>query len=164
MAATEFIPPEPGTWTVLAREEANHEAAHALAAVLLDVGVNEVRIDRPDIGTLGQAVTEKQPPESRWKHLAVSLAPLIVSKRCPDFPPSLNSDDGDEFKAAVVAHDLHLDESEYDGIVGVISELLNLPSSRRAFTALAGALLEKGALPGDEVRQVIQEAQRGSKV
>ena len=47
MSTAEFVPARPGSWTLADREAASHEAQHAVAAVLFDVDVVEVRIDKP---------------------------------------------------------------------------------------------------------------------
>jgi hypothetical protein len=87
----DFVPAAPGSGTLIARVESTHEAAHAFGAVLLDVPVQEARIDRPDVGILGHVVTDKAPVG--WEAMLVFLAPLIVENRCPQWPLSLNSDD-----------------------------------------------------------------------
>jgi hypothetical protein len=83
--------------------------------------------------------------------------PLIFEKRLPSFP-SLNSDDGDEFNAAVVIHDSGITRERWAEIVELATELLELPFSQRAITAISSQLLERGALPGREIKQLVDEA------
>jgi hypothetical protein len=96
-------------------------------------------------------------PEEAWRAAALSIAPLIFERRLPSFP-SLNSDDGDEFSAAVIVHDAGITRERWAEIVELATELLELSSSQRAITALSGELLERGAVPGDEVRRIIDES------
>jgi hypothetical protein len=162
VSQTEFEAPLPGSWTALDRLEANHEAAHALAADLLSLRVFEVRIDKPlhpadnkPGFVYGHCIHQRAPREDLWKDIAVALAPLILANRCPGFPPYLFSDDGDERTAAMVAHDIGMTEQEWDNTVDIISTLLEFPSSKRKLKALSGALLEHGALPGGEVHRLL---------
>jgi hypothetical protein len=158
MAEFNFEPPSPSSWTRLDRVAANHEAAHAVMAVLLDIEVFEARIDRPiDRHPSTSGWVKAARPEEAWRAVALSIAPLIVDKRVPKFP-SLNSDDGDEFNAAVVVHDAGISPERFSEIVELATELIELPSSKRAITALSGELLERGAVPGDEVCRIIDKS------
>jgi hypothetical protein len=154
MTAT-FVSPSPGSWTAADRYQSNHEAAHALMALLLDVPIIEVRIDRPDADTLGWLVRAGLRGKVQWKGIAIALAPAVVERRCPTFPSS-KATDSDELRAAELIRDLRLGPEDYQWIVGVAEGLLGIPSSRRALTAIAGALLERGVLSGDEVRRVVE--------
>jgi hypothetical protein len=151
-----FEPPLPGSWTLVAFLEANHEAAHALAAVLLGIPVYEARIDRPDVGVSGHVVIDRD-TEQLWKLMCVSLAPLILEGRCPQWPLSLRADDGDEFRAAVRAFDAGLTEDEYKRCVSLIEDFFAMASSKRALKALSGALLARGALDGEEIQAIVTE-------
>jgi hypothetical protein len=51
--------------------------------------------------------------------------------------------------------------AEYEGAVSIISGLMALPGSKRALTAVSGALLEAGAIPGDKIRAIVREAETG---
>jgi hypothetical protein len=64
------------------------------------------------------------------------------------------SRDGDEFRGAVRAHDGGLTASHYAGCVTLIEYLFD--HHKRALTALAGALLQRGALDGVEVRAIVE--------
>jgi hypothetical protein len=151
----EFVPAAPGTWTVIARREANHEAAHALIAVLMGIRVYEARIDNPDLNVLGHVAFDKEGTEL-WMAMCVSLAPLVFEGRCPSWPLDLMTDDGDEFRAAVRAYDAGLTQNHYYGCVTLIEYLFDKPSSKRALTRLSGALLERGALDGAAVRAIVE--------
>jgi hypothetical protein len=155
---TAFEPATPGTWTTIARVAANHESAHALAAFLLDGELQEVRIDDPDTNVVGHVAWRVKQGDGLWKKIAVALAPLILTKRCPDYPPSLQSDDGDEENAARTCHKLTTTEAEYRECVAVIAALLDLPSSKRKLTALSSALLERGALSGEDATKILRDA------
>ncbi len=156
----EFEPAAPGTWPVVARAEANHEAAHALAVYLLDGELEEVRIDRPDENVLGHVRWRVRTTKELWKHLPVALAPLILTGRCPNFPPSLHSDDGDEQSAAQVCYGLQMTEDDYTRYVEIITGLMSLSGSKRALTALSGALLERGALSGKDALRILKDAEK----
>jgi hypothetical protein len=158
MAEFNFEPPAPSSWSRLDRVAANHEAAHAVMAVLLDIEVFEARIDRPidrHPSTLGWVYHAHV--EEPWKAVAVSVAPLIFERRLPS-SPSLNTDDGDELNAAIVFHDAGMTSAQWDEAVEIATTFLGLPSSKRAITALSGELLERGAVPGDEVRRIIDKS------
>ena len=43
----------------------------------------------------------------------------------------------------------------FNGCVEYIKYFLALPSSKRALTALARSLLERGAIPGDQVHAIV---------
>jgi hypothetical protein len=160
---TEHVFEPPSYWSQIAFVEANHEAAHALAAFLLGLEVLEARIDRPLRGgrepVLGHCVIRLLPvgPE-RWKHIAVSIAPLVMTNRVPTWKPSLYDDDGDIFNAAVRVHDLGIDEDGWDDIVSLITEFFELPSSKAAHRALSDALLERGAIAGAELKEIFDTA------
>jgi hypothetical protein len=157
-----FEEPLEGSWSILDRATANHESCHAVAAVLLDLEVFEVRIDRPiDRHPSTSGWVKAARPEEAWRAVALSIAPLIFDKRVPKFP-SLNSDDGDEFNAAVVVHDAGISPERFGEIIELATELLELPSSKRALKAVAGALLERGAIPGPEVKQMVNDAAKVS--
>jgi len=163
MFSSAYVSPPVGFWTSLARTEANHEAAHALAAELLSVPIIEARIDQPEPGVLGHVVHDKLPPEASWKHLAILLAPHLVTDRCPEFPLSLHSDDHDVFMAACIAYETSMTEAEYDNATNIIRELLEIGTSQSALKALASALLEHGLLQGDEVRRIIRDAEQAHR-
>jgi len=149
----DFEVPLPGSWTQIAFAEANHEAQHAVAAVLFDVTVCEVRIDRPDVGTLGHTVTEKHP--EKWRRAVVAIAPVAFAGKAGS-RPDLLATDSDVWHAAVDYFDSGRPLDEWPAFVAMVRELLSLPSSRRAITAVSGALLERGALRGDEVHSLIE--------
>jgi hypothetical protein len=48
---------------------------------------------------------------------------------------------------------------EYEDFFSVIGELMSRPSSWRMRTALSRKLLERGALPGNEIDAILDEAE-----
>ena len=154
----EFEPAARGTWPTIARVEATHEAAHALACYLLDVEIHEVRIDRPD-DALGHVIHARPVADDRWKRLAITLAPLIHENRCPSWPPSEVSELNDEVDAAETYRECGLSHDDWDRAVTLMTEFLALPSSRRMLTALSLALLDQGALKGEDAFQILKDAE-----
>jgi hypothetical protein len=67
----EFVPAAPGSWSYAALREANHEAAHALIAVLLGIRVYEARIDTSDVNVLGHIAFDKD--TELWKAMCVCV-------------------------------------------------------------------------------------------
>jgi hypothetical protein len=86
----------------------------------------------------------------------VSLAPHIVENHVPHWPLSLDEPraGSDEFWAAVRAFELTqgrvLRGRRSDGRAACAAVI------QRALTALSRALLERGALTGDEVRAIVE--------
>jgi hypothetical protein len=144
-------------WWATTRPELASMSDRARLALLLDVPIIEVRKDRPDTDALGWVVREGLRGEVRWKGIAIALAPAVLERRCPTFP-SLKATDSDEVQAAELVRDLRLGPDDYQWIVGVAEDLLRIPSSRRALKAIAGELLERGVLSGDEVRRAVEGA------
>ena len=163
--------PAYGDWATCDFEKANHESAHALVAHLLGLKVWEVRIDRPLNRTrrgpdpLGFCRYDKTFGEFRWKEMLVALAPKIVEGKAPERPPSLDdAERGDEMSAAVVAFELEIGELLYQAYLAYLEGLLRQPTARKKGLALSTALLEHGALKGDEVQRIFEEveAQQGN--
>ncbi len=154
----EFIPARAGEWTYVDRKLSNEEAGHACAAVSAGVTVLEVRIDRPD-DSMGVCATIPGTDVAGFRRqLFCTLAgPLVVGRVVP-WPPDVG-DGGDEGVAARLVLLLDIDEGSWYRVVAVVAEFLRLPSTKRAITAVAGALLERGALTGDEVHEIVDGAQ-----
>jgi len=155
-----FEPTGPGDWSVLDGVTANHEAAHSVMAVLLGVEVFEVRIDRPIARrryALGWARMARA--EDARKAVLLSIAPLVLEDRVPATLPSLMTDDGDEFDAAVVAFDSGWSEEDWSETVEIARGLLAIPSAKRALKALSGELLARGAIPGPEIKRIVNDAE-----
>ena len=144
---------------------ANHEGAHAAVAAALGLEVYEVRMDRPVAqrpgrpDPLGFCAFEKLTGEDRWKHLCVLLAPSVLDGNPPKSPPSLDdAEAGDEFNMAVICFELGIGEVIFNGYVAFTEHLLwGTPTAKRKCKALGRALLEFGALPGDEVHRILAE-------
>jgi hypothetical protein len=81
----EFERPLPGSWWRGDLEVAGHEAGHATAAVLLGFPLEEVRIDRPDIGLHGWARLGFAPGHDaiRRKLMVLIAGPLPSHRRSP---------------------------------------------------------------------------------
>lgn len=152
---SEFASAERGSWLVVARAEANHEAHHAVAAVLLDVELREVRIDRPHHGVLGHVVSTVH--SERWRNAGVAVAPLAIEGTAP---ASLLATFDDHDARSAAAHYLLAGRAPEDwpAFVAFVRSLMLTAGSRRAITAVSRALLERGALPGGEVRRIVGEA------
>lgn len=148
-----FEPPLPGSWTTADRDVANHEAAHAVAAVVLGLTVQEARIDRPDLGILGHVAHDKG-NKAWWKLAVVSLAPLALSAMPPP-EPDLMSDDGDVWHASLHYLDAGA-PMKWADLIEMTRSILH--AHRPALRALSWALIDHGALPGDEVRRIVTEA------
>lgn len=147
----DFVPAQPGTWTFADREASTHEALHAVAAVLLDVEVREVRIDRPDLGVLGHCAMVTH--VDRWRHAVVAVAPLVLTASPPAFDRS--SDDGDLAHAS--EHWLAAGEnrSTWPVLLDLARSLLTTPAGKRAVGAVAREVLAQGALPGYRVKALV---------
>jgi hypothetical protein len=147
--------PSPGSWWPLDFELSGHEAGHATVAVLLDLPLEEVRIDRPDVGLAGFARTAwVDGKDAIRRRLQVIMAgPLAVGKAIP-WPPSSDSVVRDERNAAVLRDGLHLDRAEWWLVEEETRDLLL--SQRVAVRAVQDRLLEVGAILGDEVVRLVE--------
>ena len=156
-----FEAPGPGAWSNLDMVTANHEAAHATMASILGVEIFEARIDRP-LGpgrhSYGGWVRMARAEDGR-KAVLLSIAPVVLEDRVPATRPSLMSDDGDEFDAAVFVYDSGMSEEEWTETIEIARGLLAMPSAKRALKAVSGALLARGAIPGVEVKQILTDAE-----
>ena len=95
--------------------------------------------------------------EFRWKEMLVALAPMIVEGKAPERPPSLDdAGPGDEMSAAAVAFELEISEFLYQAYLAYLEHLLKQPTARKKGEALSRALLDHGALRGDEVRRIFE--------
>ena len=141
------------SWNVAALGTANHESAHAVAAVLFDVKVIEVRIDRPGVdGSLGWCATVKH--ADKWRNAAVAIAPHAIAGTA-GATPDLMADDSDAWHAAQYFWDSGRSVSTWPAFVSTVRELLLIPSSRAELRVVSGALLEHGALRGDDVHRLV---------
>ncbi len=156
----EFVPAR--SWNVAALGTANHEAQHAVAAVLFEIELIEVRIDRPGVdGQLGWCATVKRPLPDRWRNAAVAIAPAAIAGSAGQ-APDLMAGDPDIWHAAQYFYDSGRLAADWPAFVSMVRELLLIPSSRAGLRVVSGALLEHGALKGDEVhRLVAAEAEAG---
>jgi hypothetical protein len=164
---TEFFFEKPlaGSWLPIDYTIANHEAAHALITALLGIEVFEARIDRPlaERDSLGRDalgwVRRAHVPHA-GANLAITIAPLVFEQRAPDFP-SLVADDGDELEAALFIHAADMTRDEYRTVVGEVENLLH--SHKGALTAISSLLLEHGAIPGGEIKRILDEVGEDSE-
>jgi len=155
-----FEPPLRGSWGRASRgmQIANHEAGHAVVAVLLGLDVYEARVDRPDTSSDGVVSVRSDFDRSREHLLATLAGPLLAplpASPVPAWPPSLDAF-GDEQNAAILVERLGFCEEDWDeAIAETRSILCEVP---RAITDVSGALLERGALRGDELRDIVTSA------
>jgi hypothetical protein len=166
---TDFEPAS-GGWTRADFERVNHETAHALAAHVLNLGVLEVRIDRPinrsrrGPDPLGYCKFEKVTGELAWKHMLVALAPDIMEGKAPERPPSLNdAERGDELSVAKIAFELEISKFLFQAYCAFLEAKLRTPDAKRKGRALSSALLDHEALPGQEVERIFREAEAQGK-
>ncbi len=155
-----FVAAAPGTWTRVDRAVANHEATHATAAVLLGLTVSELRIDHPSHGVYGHCATSLH--AELWRNAGCSIAPAAFAGSAPPAPDISNADH-DVSNASAYWRMSKRPAAEWPGFVSLVRDLLVLPSSRRAHTALAGELLRRGAIRGVDVHSIVREAEAQGK-
>ena len=155
-----FEPAAPGTWTSAAGPPtgpANHEAHHAVCGVLLGIEVLEVRIDRPDLDTLGHCAWIKH--ADGWRNAAASIAPLAMASTAPP-APDLHADDQDLWHASVFWWDAFEQERpSWPALLELVVSMLTTPAGKRAVRAVSSALLAEGAIPGHRVVAAVLEAE-----
>ena len=164
--ARDFEGPSPGSWdsTRSGYALANEEAAHAAFCLYFDIEVKEARVDSPiseaNVGGWVRTVPDTS-TEGLENHLKVTLAgPLATGREIP-WPPSMH-DGGDETVAARLVYILRYDKARWDEAVSFVRELLQFPTIQRAVKAISGALLERGAIPGDELQAIVSDARARS--
>ena len=114
----EFVPAR--SWNVAALGTANHEAQHAVAAVLFDLELIEVRIDRPGLdGHLGWCATVKH--NDKWRSAAVAIAPHAVAGTA-GATPDLLSDDSDIWHAAQYFYDSGRLAADWPAFVSMVRD------------------------------------------
>jgi len=149
-----FQEPWVGSWNSAYWDTAWHEAAHAVIADFEGLQILESRIDRPDPHVEG-IVRVVPDMGNLLGHFRCLLAGRLAHPL--HYPPlswPLDSEGpGDEGNAARVAAYLDLTQAQFDVEVGIVRQLLRLLSGRQA--RLQSALLERGAIPGDEVHQIL---------
>lgn len=164
MKELEFSAPSPGSWdrTKTGFALANEEAAHAALCLYFEIPIREIRIDNPitDEANVGGWVstipdTSKEGLEEFVK--ATLAGPLATGREIP-WPPS-SVDSHDEAILARLTYILGYDKARWDSAVFFVKEFLQFPSIQRAVKAISSALLERGAIPGDEVRRLVDDAQ-----
>lgn len=152
----EFHPAQ-GGWNLCDFQVANEEAGHAVACAAVDVEILEVRIDRPD-ESMGICATIPGLDVAGFRRqLFCTLAgPLTAGREIP-WPPNID-DAGVEGVCARLVYLLGLNREGWLKVTAVVREFLALPSTKREITDVAGALLERGALTGDEVLTIVDGA------
>jgi hypothetical protein len=155
-----FELPSPGSWdrsrTGLAL--VNEEAAHAAVCLLLGIPIQEVRVDRPicngpDVDGWVKTVPDMSTEGLEMQVKALLAGPLAVGREI-SWPPSFIDGD-DEGALARLCHVLGYDRARWDLAVFWVREVLQFPSTKRARLAIGSALLERGAIPGDELWQIV---------
>jgi hypothetical protein len=163
----EFEEPSPGSWdsTRTGFALANEEAAHAAICLLMGIPVREVRIDSPlddDDSTRGWVWTDADMSVTGLtSHVHATLAGPLICGREPSWPLS-TVDSPDEAILSRLVFILGWDEERWKVAVHFVKELLAFPSVQRRIKALSGALLERGAIPGPEVKQMVNDAAKVS--
>lgn len=149
-----FEPPRVGMWD--RRSPGNHEAAHAVTAIFLDFEVLECRID----GDLDGGITRLKPgvavTRPRDALLILMAGPKIDMRPIP-WPPQRGCG-GDEDMSALLVDRLGVDADEWREREEFLHTLFGVRSVKRALAAVSGALFERGALTGADVRHIYNEA------
>jgi hypothetical protein len=156
-----FEPAAPGSWNPETDwKNALHEAGHACVALAVGLPLREARIDTPDWpSTYGWAVV------GDGDHSYENLLLASLGGPLSDIPPTrpawpLRQDGkGDETNQAIICDRLGSSEADYRRFEGLAADFLRVFRDRRG--ALQAALLDRGALPGDELRQIFDS---GSQV
>ena len=160
MAEFRFQEPWVGSWSRDDFEVAHHEAGHAAIAWFHGLALLECRIDRPDSGLWGNvSVTpDLDKLEGHFQSIIAGqiasplfLGGLFTWPLSPDAP-------GDEAAAAAVARRLDMTRAQFESHSAITRDLLVLFAEKRS--RLVQALLDRGAIPGDEVHSILS----GSKV
>lgn len=141
----------------------NHESAHAVIAAWLGLAIREARVDRPDLWIGG--IVGVEPDLDRLRdHLMATLAgPIAAPLSTPiTWPPEPHGDGDERILATLVAalsdQNGSFQEPHWDECVTATRRLLDLPEVCRARVALGGVLLERGAIPGNEVHEIVTKA------
>jgi hypothetical protein len=133
-----------------------HEAGHAAVACFAGLQVQSATIarvhpDRPGLVRLADGDL------GLGRLLAILAGPETDGE--PITWPPLDLDDGsDEALAALLVAHLELDLDGWSEAVDLTRQMLELRSVRRARSALAAALYERGSLAGVEVHAIFDEA------
>lgn len=127
------------------RAGALHEAAHALATMLLRGHFDEVRLDRHGVGSCDY-------PDrlARQSQLAVLVAGRVAAVLFEEVADGAD----DDLRRAIVLADSKQDQ--LDAAVDLIAPLLH--HERRALHALAVALISAGRLGFDDARRIARLA------
>ncbi len=157
-AIDEFEAPHPGSWTRADLRSANHEAAHAVVAVLCGLTVTESRIDK--IETPWSCGYTRVVPdlENLRGHLLATIAGPIIDGNPIGWPP-LGAGQDDEKVAAHILGRVAMDELAWGVAHAEVIALFR--SNKAAMMAVSGALLEHGALHGADVHRLVTEAEAG---
>ena len=154
-AVDEFEPAHAGSWTRADRREANHEAAHAVVAVLCGLTVCECRIDRPDSPWCCGFTRVEPDVDNLRGHLLSTIAGNILYGGPIGWPPRLGVG-GDEGVAAIIVERVAMDGAAWQQAHDEVINLLK--ANKAAMRAVSAALLERGALRGAEVHRLVAEA------
>lgn len=152
----EFEPPSYWTRDI---DLAHHEAGHAVIALWHDVEVLETRIDRPDVGADGRTRFRKidfakASRDELKAQLAATLGGPLANNQRMTWPLS-GYDTTDEGWAKTFVFLLDYSRDEFEQVQSTTAGILQFLQSD--VRALAAALLDRGAIPGSEIKQVIKE-------
>lgn len=165
MTSREFEPPAPGSWDSTSRgfATANHESGHAAIAHWHGLELIEVRVDHPittELGTLGLCayVKVRDPTMDDYRaQLHVTLAGPLAEGRRLAWPAPRDSNDSDVANAGRLAFILGMGEDDWNRAHDMVAGLLSLPTVRRWIKDLSGALLDRGALPGEQATDIFKK-------
>lgn len=82
-----------------------------------------------------------------------------LARKCRRNNPAVDSPSPGEASAARYCRKYELTRDDYDRAVNLVTELFELPSCKRMLTALSSALLNHGALTGEDAFRVLREAE-----
>ncbi len=156
-----FTPAASGSWFTGGQailETVNEESAHAVLAVVLDLKVHSVRIDRPEPKVEGWAIIAPDADQLGRHLLATMAGPLFVKRwQMVPWPPDPNNT-GDEGVVARLVDILELRHADVLVAEFRVRKLLENSYVKRAIREVGSALLERGALSGDDVLKIVAAA------
>jgi hypothetical protein len=165
----EFVPALPGSWTRAACDliTCNEESAHDVIAVLMGLEIHEARIDTPDVGVPGvvsiaglateDITCDEDLDSAYYRRLLAVLAGPVFTRRWPTGTWPLDATDpGDVGFVARLCRMLKYGLVDLFVAGQRVEKLLDEPYVKRALREVGWARLERGAIPGDEVRRLVR--------
>lgn len=140
---------------------AAHEAAHAVAALVMGLEVTEVRIDRPGIGTSGWCVTPLDGRDPSTADVITTLAAGLAdggsgSTDFDEWPPPWPVCDGrgDQGRVHLLVRLLGITEPIYRDLLALTEDLVASPEFQAGYRRLALALKDNEVLDREEIRRI----------